>query len=211
MTIEDAAQGTPSTQRSDDELVALGNGTLLLGTLFLESPKDDAVAASIAGLGALDLADEWPWGNTEDLEAVTDLLAEAQQTDPAALDRAFHHLFVGPNALAAPPWGSVYQDAEAVTFGDSCVALTRWMAAHGIALHEVTSREPADHIGRMLVLLSWLCEHEPALVDEYLRDHLMNWTPRYLERLATAAQNEGCAFYEGLARLTAITLEGAAR
>ena len=107
--------------------------------------------------------------------------------------------------LAAPPWGSVYLDSESVLFGDSCIALGRWMRARGIELHEGESREPVDHIGRMLVLLSWLCDNQPDQVIPFMEEHLMTWAPRYFAQLEPAAAG---TLYEPLGHLASLTLEG---
>lgn len=151
----------------------------------------------------MNLAEEWPWGTAEDLHAVSEELARTGRADIHETDRAYHRLFVGPRKLAAPPWGSVYLDSEAVVFGDSCLAISRWMRAQGIELHEAESREPIDHIGRMLALLSWLASNRPELVGEFLDQHLLPWAPTYLEKLNSAAEG---SFYQALAHLTAITL-----
>ena len=103
------------------------------------------------------------------------------------------------------PWGSVYLDSESVLFGDSCIALGRWMRARGIELHEGESREPVDHIGRMLVLLSWLCDNQPDQVIPFMEEHLMTWAPRYFAQLEPAAAG---TLYEPLGHLASLTLEG---
>ena len=72
-------------------------------------------------------------------------------------------------------------------------------------LAEGQSDEPEDHIGTMLVLLAWLAEERPELVDEFLRDHLLTWSSHFLEQLEEAAEQP---FYEGLANLTRKSLEG---
>ena len=190
------------------ELANTSSCAMLLGTLLMQSPKSGAIAEVARSLCEMDLVGEWPFGSRGELAEVADLLKKARALSPAELDREFHRLFVGPQHLDAPPWGSVYLDSEAVVFGDSCVALTRWMRANGIALHEGPSREPADHIGRMLVLLGWICENDSSLVDDYLRLHLLTWAPRYFERLETAAEGP---FYRALAKLAALTLEDIAR
>ena len=139
-----------------------GSAAMFLGVLLMQSPQNDAVAEAIEGLFELDLEKEWPYGSRGELRDVAALLEDARALSLRDLDREFHHLFVGPQHLEAPPWGSVYLDAEAVVFGDSCKDLVRWMRRHGIALHEGASREPADQIGRMLVLLSWICRNDPS-------------------------------------------------
>ena len=173
----------------------------------MQSPTGGPVAEAAEGLCAADLESEWPFGTEDELEEIAALLKEARRLPPEDLDREFHRLFVGPRRLDAPPWGSVYLDSESVVFGDSCMELARWMRANGIALHEGESREPTDQIGRMLVLLGWMCENEPSLVDDYLRLHLLTWAPRYFERLEAAADGP---FYRAVAELSALTLRGVA-
>lgn len=176
---------------------------LLLGTLFLERPALPHCEKIIRGLAAMNLAEEWPWGADDDLRAISEELTRTGEADIREIDRAYHRLFVGPQKLAAPPWGSVYLDSEAVVFGDSCLAISRWMSARDIELHEEESREPVDHIGRMLALLSWLAGNRPELVAEFLDQHLLPWAPTYLAQLGSAAEG---SFYQALARLTAVTL-----
>lgn len=111
----------------------------------------------------------------------------------------------GQASSPRPRGGSVYLDSESVLFGDSCVALQRWMRARGIELHEGESREPVDHIGRMLVLLSWLCDNQPDQVIPFMEEHLMTWAPRYFAQLEPAAAG---TLYEPLGHLASLTLEG---
>lgn len=66
-------------------------------------------------------------------------------------------------------------------------------------------KTPEDHIGLMLVLLAWLADAKPELIEQYLRDHVLTWSSHFLEQLADAAEQP---FYEGLALLTKESLEG---
>lgn len=186
------------------EFTNTGSCATLLGTLLIQSPKSGPVAEAADGLCIMDLENEWPFGSQSELAKIATLFKAASHCSPERLDREFHRLFVGPHHLDAPPWGSVYLDAEAVVFGDSCIELDRWMRANGIALCENVSREPADQIGRMLILLSWICENEPALIDDYLEIHLLTWAPSYFKQLGAAASEP---FYSALAKLATITLE----
>ena len=123
-----------------------------------------------------------------------------------ALGREYKRLFVGPGHFEAPAWGSVYLDPDEIVFGNSNLELCQWMRRNGIEIREGEGgREPADHIGKMLVLLGWLAENKPDLIPEYLSDHLMPWVPRYLELLGEASPG---TLYCGLAKLTAATLDG---
>lgn len=180
---------------------------LLLGTILLDKPSSSTVMPLLEGLASMDLPAEWPYGDEATLEEISQQLVRALQAAPADLDRDYHRLLVGPGKLAAPPWGSVYLDSESVLFGDSCVALQRWMRNQGIQLHEGESREPVDHIGRMLVLLSWLSDNQPEQIGPFMEEHLMTWAPRYFTQLEPAATG---TLYEPLGRLTSLTLEAVA-
>lgn len=161
----------------------------------------------MCGLRAMDFEHEWPYGTCEELAQVADMMGASASDSPEKINRDFTRLFVGPQHLEAPPWGSVYLDSEAVVFGDSCAALKKWMDRGGIAIHEGGSREPVDQIGRIFVLLGWLCENEPSLVGEFLELYVLTWAPRYFEKLGKAAVG---TFYEGLAKLGSLTLSGIA-
>ncbi|MEE8715510.1 MAG: molecular chaperone TorD family protein [Coriobacteriales bacterium] len=137
---------------------------------------------------------------------------------------SYRRLMEGPGRLQAPPWGSVYTDRDGVTFGLSTLALHAWMRAHGIAM-DVGERVPEDHIGLMLGQASMLCQKRPELLDQFLGEHLLTWSHHYLDKLSRAAsaraggarsgqggddraEHEADAFYQGLADLTDLTLEG---
>ncbi|MGN0078137.1 MAG: molecular chaperone TorD family protein [Coriobacteriales bacterium] len=175
----------------------------LLAPLLLEDPARSALVPLLQQLAAADaaqLAGEWPLrrpGTEEALEAACSQLVEGARLavdHPQRASRSFHHLFVGPAHLDAPPWGSVYTDHEKVCFGESCLELGLWMRRQGIeCLTDAT--EPPDHIGRMMSLLGWLAAQRPELVEEYLREHLLTWSHHYFERLSPVAQAEGHPLY----------------
>lgn len=195
--------------KSRAEIVFAGS---TLGPLFLHDPEHDAqvVAVGLEALASLDVeaaAKDWPFVSAEDAERALALMHEglAEGTKSDALVWEYRRLFVGPLAKPAPPWGSVYTDKDMVVFGASTMQLRDWMRRNGIAIEKGESDEPEDHIGTMLVLLSWLAEERPELVDEFLRDHLLTWSSHFLEQLEEAAEQP---FYEGLANLTRKSLEG---
>ncbi len=87
---------------------------------------------------------QWPFPVAAPL--ASGFAASAEETLPEARQR----LFIGPWALPAPPWGSVWLDKESVLFGDSTLALRQWMRENGIAL-EADGNEPEDHFGTVLL------------------------------------------------------------
>ncbi|WP_241157247.1 Tat proofreading chaperone DmsD [Adlercreutzia sp. ZJ242] len=168
----------------------------------------EAACAALASFASLDVraaAAEWPFVDEEETRAALELMragAAAGVDDDLVWE--YRRLFVGPAKKAAPPWGSVYTDRECVVFGASTLELRAWMRAHGIErLGDKT--EPEDHIGLMLLLMTWIADNRPELLDEYLREHLLTWAGHFLSLVEREAAHP---FYEGLARLTRASLEG---
>lgn len=185
----------------------------VLGPFFLNDPAHDAACLKpgFDALVSLDLeaaATEWPF-------VASDLAHDALAQMRFGLEKGYanealvweyRRLFIGPAPKPAPPWGSVYTDKDRVVFGAFTLELRAWMRKRGVARAKTASEEPEDHIGTMLVLLSWLSDERPDLVQEFLKDHLLTWSSHFLIELEQAAQHP---FYEGLARLTRLSLEGA--
>ncbi|CNI02093.1 Cytoplasmic chaperone TorD family protein [Yersinia pekkanenii] len=172
----------------------------VLGALFYCEPDSPACSNIVAQLSSSAWVAEWPYGLEIQLMPIAALLAQDQSED--TLEEAWQRLFIGPYALPAPPWGSVYLDKENVLFGDSTVKLRDWMAQRQV---EVTleQQEPEDHFGLLLMMAAWLAEHQPVDLPALLAEHLLPWGYRYLALLQSDA---GHPFYQGVAQLTALTL-----
>lgn len=67
------------------------------------------------------------------------------------------------------------------------------------------SNEPEDHIGLMLLLMSWLARNRPELLSEYLSEHLLTWAPHFLQLVQSQAAHP---FFKGLGQLTELSLAG---
>lgn len=193
------------TDETLDGIEFIGNA---LGPLFYYDPKDDAARSSYAAFSALDpkaASQEWPYASHEDAyKALSEMVEGMKDGIDDDLVWEYRRLFVGPAAKAAPPWGSVYTDRECVIFGESTLELRQWMRHVGID-RLVEDNEPEDHIGLMLMLLSWIATNRPDLTDEYLKSHLLTWAGHFLEIMESEAKHP---FYVGLARLTSSSLEG---
>lgn len=186
-----------------------------LSPFFLQDPRAGEAAASFQAMASLSAEDASTWPFVDDAEATAclslmiDGLSPSMEGGTFAADDSltweYRRLFIGPQALPAPPWGSVYTDYECVMFGASTLALIEWMRAHGIA-RTAGSSTPEDHIGLMLELMAWIASNQPENLDEFLRDHLLTWSSHYLIELEEASSHD---FYRGLARLTRLSLEGA--
>ncbi len=179
-----------------------------LGPFFYHDPKDETVRPSFMAFSDLnpnDASQEWPYVSSEEASDALDMMVKGMKNGiDDDLVWEYRRLFVGPAAKAAPPWGSVYTDKECVVFGESTLELRQWMRRVGIERLN-NDNEPEDHIGLMLMLMSWISVNRPDLIDDYLKDHLLTWSSHFLEEMEAKAKHP---FYAGLARITRLSLEG---
>ena len=182
-------------QSQDRDAVALSARTL--GALFSFAPDSEQAAPLVAALRAGSWRSQWPYAVTDGLAALF------AREDDEPLPEAWQRLFIGPWALPAPPWGSVWLDKESVLFGDSTLALREWMRATGIALSEQRS-EPEAHFGPLLLLAAWLCESaQDEAFNQLLAWHLLPWSGRFLSVFVAEANQP---FYQALGQLAQETL-----
>ncbi len=118
-------------------------------------------------------------------------------TDVEQLAAQYQQLFIGPNKLPAPPWGSPYLDKDTATVGSSLLGMRDFLLKNRIEL-SLPRNQPEDHFGLMLMLLAFLAENQPHLLAEYLTQHLLPWSHRFLTLLAEQQISD---FYAGLALL----------
>lgn len=170
-----------------------------LGALFCHSPNDELMSPLVALMQTEAWCEDWPYGSQEQRQHCAGLMMRASE-EP--LHIAWQRLFIGPNALPAPPWGSVYLDRESVLFGESTLTLRRWMQRNQIC-GQTEGREPEDHFGLLLLLIAWLAESQLQRVAELLEEHLLPWSSRYLILMIQKAEHP---FYQGIAELALLTL-----
>ncbi|WP_347116184.1 Tat proofreading chaperone DmsD [Leclercia sp. S52] len=171
----------------------------VLGALFYFAPDSEQAAPLVTALTQGDWQQDWPLPPGQ-LVPIADALR--QQADESLPD-AWQRLFIGPWALPAPPWGSVWLDRESVLFGDSTLALRQWMRDNGIAF-EMAQNEPEDRFGTLLLLAAWLAETgRNAERDQLLAWHLLPWSTRFL---AVFVENADHPFYQALGQLAQLTL-----
>lgn len=148
--------------------------------------------------------DAWEFGQPAASEALELMKNAWLQQDDQAIHEEYNRLFIGPHRLPAPPWASVYTDPEGVIFGNATLGVRQWMRDNAVKL-SLPDKEPEDHFGLMLMMLSWCVTNgvERAALDELLEEHLLTWTPYFLELFERGAQHP---LYKGAARLAAATL-----
>lgn len=125
----------------------------------------------------------------------------------------FARLFVGPYALLAPPYGSVYLDGERQVMGNSTMDVCMRYGNAGLEL-AAHFKEAPDHIAAELEFMHFLIfkEIEATLrydmdraieyVDQqgaFLKNHLAVWVPLFARHVVENATTD---FYKHLARAT---------
>jgi TorA maturation chaperone TorD len=140
---------------------------------------------------------------------------ELAASDELALRVDHAALFVGPFALAAPPYGSVYLEERGALMGDTTRAAQAAYAAAGLT---VTLPEPPDHVAVELEFMHYLADQErraatrgdggeaERLAGEerrFLIEHLGAWAPAFCAAVKQAARTR---FYRLLAECLATFL-----
>ena len=177
----------------------------VLGALFYLPPDRPGVAPILASLRERKLIADWPLGASATLRELSEdfALALAGDNAMAEMTAEYQRLFIGPDALEAPPWGSVYLEEDGTLFGVSTQALRDFLEIQGVSLNTGV-HEPEDHIGLLLWAAAWLAEQkQEAALRQLLEQHLLNWSGIYLQSLQESARHP---FYQKLAVLTAATL-----
>lgn len=188
----------------DAIMINIASCSGILGRLYVSAPDQAESAAIIQSFKDFEFSQDWPFGSEEEIADAQALLRRGAAASARDLVDEYNRQFIGPFHFEAPAWGSVYLDPDNVIRGSSMIDLNYWMREHAIESN-FEGNAPADHIGRMLILLGWLAQNKSELVPEYLAEHLMPWAPRYLDLLEESSKQE---FFKGLAVLTRATLSG---
>jgi TorA maturation chaperone TorD len=136
--------------------------------------------------------------------------------DELAIDHA--RLFVGPFALLAPPYGSVYLEGERRLMGDSTLAVDYCYREFGLEVAAGFNGTP-DHIAAELEFMHFLVIKELEALDggdldraqqfrrkqgSFLERHLAAWAPVFSRSVEEQAQT---GFYKDLATATRMFIE----
>lgn len=119
-------------------------------------------------------------------------------------------LFVGPNELIAPPYGSIYLDKERKVMGDSTIKTMELYREAGLAIND-DFKELPDHIAVELEFMYYLVFKETEALEksdidtahkfikmqqEFLNSFLGLWINNFCEKIKNGTDNE---FYIALA------------
>jgi TorA maturation chaperone TorD len=150
----------------------------------LEALRDFFMAQNAAGLAA----------------AYDRLVTSAPEAAPAvpdwpSVEFAFNRLFVGPKALLAPPFASVYLEPEPQLMGRSTLNVRYLYQMMGLTSPWQNSL-PDDHLGleldayyQLQTVLSQINSTELKALQEYfLIGHLNRWLPQFISRVKAAPE-----------------------
>lgn len=108
-----------------------------------------------------------------------------------------------PGGLIAPPYGSIYLEADNQVMGESTRRVERFYATAGVELGE--SSEPADFLAIELEFMAYLIDMEITAEEEedpeqiqlarhwqqtFFNDHIGWWTPLFCDKLEQAPLSE---------------------
>ncbi|NDL61624.1 TorD/DmsD family molecular chaperone [Acerihabitans arboris] len=105
----------------------------------------------------------------------------------------FNRLFVGPQALLAPPYASVYIEKEPQLMGNSTQEIRELLHALGLSSRN-ENQIPDDHVSYEIELCLLLINHIPRqhVYEEALAwlvgDHMSRWLPKFIVRIEHGAQ-----------------------
>ncbi len=122
----------------------------------------------------------------------------------------YSRLFVGPNELLAPPYGSVYLEEGGRVMGKTTLAVRKMYGEAGLSLDNDV-KQPDDHISLELEFMYYLIHKELEAGEKgnieqsgqwrnqqklFLVSYLAPWVPAFAERIR---QGTGNRFYTSLA------------
>jgi TorA maturation chaperone TorD len=122
----------------------------------------------------------------------------------------YARLFVGPNELLAPPYGSVYLEEGKKVMGESTARAMEFYKAEGLSMDEQFHNLP-DHITAEMEFMYYLAYHEVEALEKddrekavhflnrqeaFLRMFLAGWVVPFCEKIKEGTEN---GFYQALA------------
>lgn len=210
-----------NTRNGMDWLNTLEAEQLVLGLLgkilfefperdWLESLVNDAVfedipfAAEVPDVKAgMKLLKEW---NDKNKEGLSDEAFEFIRDD-------YTRLFIGPGAVLAPPWESIYFHRERVIFQKQTLEVREWYRRYSLESVKLHN-EPDDHIGLELAFVSHMAvlayaaleqqevekfEQLIAAQKQFLSEHTLQWATGWSELVQEHTRTD---FFRGIALVT---------
>jgi TorA maturation chaperone TorD len=138
------------------------------------------------------------------------MATSVMQYDEEELLVEYARLFVGPNELLAPPYGSVYLEEGRKVMGESTARVMEFYKAAGLSMDEQFHNLP-DHITAEMEFMYSLAYHEVEALEKddrekaayflnrqetFLRNFLGPWIAPFCDKITQGTENE---FYLALA------------
>ncbi|WP_176761254.1 TorD/DmsD family molecular chaperone [Desulforhopalus singaporensis] len=197
---------------SSREVVCRSNSFKLLGACFYEPDKEIFIEERVCANLASQLRDVCP----EAAACAEKMEAELERETQQRLRVDYAALFVGPFALIAPPYGSVYLEQNRRVMGDSTQMVKRYYQDAGLT---VEMKEPPDHIAIEFEFMYFLLAKEITARAEDLTgkttclrqlqsnffNSAMPWIPEFTARLQAGAATD---YYRELAKCTSNFYDG---
>jgi putative dimethyl sulfoxide reductase chaperone len=188
----------------------------ILKCAFLQEPSREFIEFLIKReiVQAFPFADSHA-GFSEALGRIVNYLKESEVLSVRNYDRLhwdYTRMFIGPAKLPAPPWESVYRDADHLHFSKETLDVRNAYRKYNLLPMDF-GREPDDHIGLELDFMHKLCEKakekarasdETGLAEilkdqkAFLDEHLLRWVPDWARDVVNSAETD---FYRGMALL----------
>lgn len=114
---------------------------------------------------------------------------------------AFNRLFIGPAALQAPPFSSVYLDGESLVMGKTTLDVRHMYSTLGLESPWKNSL-PDDHISLELdaaLVMNHIAQQTDQVEIQQLRErfmtHMDSWVPLFVERVQNAPSHHPAINY----------------
>ena len=183
--------------------------------VFSEYPDDNSLDVVFGGLTRESLSFFAAGGNRELVEAVEGYSALSETLDRGmlpSLRNSFTELFVGPGALPAPLWESVYTSPKKLLFQKSTLDVRKSYADEGYRFAGYPV-EPDDCLGAELDFLKNLAARMSSALEvsdfkeafrladsqiAFLEGHLLAWVDEFSKNVHEAGLSD---YYEAMAKL----------
>ena len=188
----------------------------ILKCAFLQEPSTEFITYLIQG----EIVQAFPFAESDTaLAEATDRILQYLKQPEVLSGKNYDHLhwdytrmFIAPAKLPAPPWESVYRDADHLHFSKETLDVRNAYRKYNLLPMDF-GREPDDHIGLELDFMHKLCEmakEKTRISDKtglleilkdqkaFLDEHLLRWVPDWTRDVVNSAETD---FYRGMALL----------
>lgn len=144
-------------------------------------------------LTGLLLRDFFIANNNSTLVAAYLALEPDAQKPTLAMEYDFNALFLGPQALKAAPYASVYLEGDATVMGHTTLELREFMQQLGLSINN-DNHLPDDHVSYALelsILLLINLKQQPELKEmlfRYVFEYIAKWMPLFVLNITRNAQ-----------------------